>query len=97
MGGAFEVSADVPIGLRPKIQLFGFYDVVQVENLDFGTPDPIRTLESTGAGLRVSLGGDVQAELTYAKPLDRAIFSDEEKPSDRVLFSITTKFPAVFR
>jgi len=97
IGGAFEVSANVISGSRPNIQVFGFYDVVQVENLDFGTPEPKRTLASSGGGVRVSLGGDVRAELTYAKPLDRAIFSDEDKPSDRVMFSITTKFPANFR
>ena len=96
LGGAFEVSANVIPGARPNVQVFGFYDLVHIENLDFGTPDPKRTLASSGGGVRVSLGGDVRAELTYAKPLDRAIFSDEEKPSDRVMFSITTKFPATF-
>ena len=79
------------------MQAFGFYDVVQIENLDFGTPDPKRTLASAGGGVRVSLGDGVQAEITYAKPLDRAIFTDVEKPSDRILFSVTTKFPASFR
>jgi len=97
LGGAFEVSANVIPSTRPNVQLFGFYDIVQVENLDFGTPDPKRTLASTGGGVRVSLGGDVRAELTYAKPLDRAIFSDKEKPPERFMFSITTKFPATFR
>lgn len=97
LGGAFELSANVISGSRPKVQLFGFYDVVQVENLDFGTPEPKRTLASTGGGVRLSLGGDVRAELTYAKPLDLAIFSDEEKPDERFMFSVTTKFPATFR
>jgi len=97
LGGAFEVSANIITGPRPKVQAFGFYDVVQIENLDFGTPDPKRTLASAGGGVRVSLGDGVQAEITYAKPLDRAIFTDVEKPSDRILFSVTTKFPASFR
>ena len=97
LGGAFELSANVIQGSRPNVQLFGFYDIVQVENLDFGTPDPKRTLASTGGGVRISLGRDVRAELTYAKPLDLAIFSDKEKPPERFMFSITTKFPATFR
>jgi len=97
IGGAFEVSANIITGSRPSVQTFGFYDVVQVENLDFGTPDPKRTLASAGGGIRVGLGDGVRAEIIYAKPLDRAIFSDEEKPSDRLMFSITTKFPASFR
>lgn len=97
LGGAFELSANVITGSRPNVQAFGFYDIVQVENLDFGTPDPKRTLASAGGGLRIALGDGVRAEITYAKPMDRAIFSDREKPSDRVMFSITTKFPASFR
>ena len=91
-GGAFEVNARVLQGARPSVQLFGFYDVVQIENLDFATLNPKRTLASYGGGLRMAINDNVSAEITYAKPLDRAIFSDNEKPSDRVLFSVTTKF-----
>ncbi|MGN3975030.1 ShlB/FhaC/HecB family hemolysin secretion/activation protein [Tsuneonella sp. SYSU-LHT278] len=97
IGGSFEVSASPPVlsGLRP--QVFGFYDVVKIENLDFGTPDPVRTLESVGGGVRFVLGEGLRAEFTYAKPLDRALFNDAEKPPERLLFSITTKFPALFQ
>ncbi|WP_067676739.1 ShlB/FhaC/HecB family hemolysin secretion/activation protein [Tsuneonella dongtanensis] len=97
IGGAFEVTAD-PVqrpGLRA--QLFGFYDVVKIENLDLGTPERSRTLESVGGGLRLFFGEGLRAEVAYAKPLDRALFNDTEKPPERVLFSITTKFPALFQ
>jgi hemolysin activation/secretion protein len=100
IGGSLEVSAD-PIS-RPdmRAQVFGFYDVVKIENLDFGTPDPTRTLESVGGGVRFFFGEGLRglrAEITYAKPLDKALFNDTAKPPARVLFSITTKFPGLFQ
>lgn len=96
IGGAFELYTNIKAPGMPTLQTFGFYDVVQVENLDFGTFDPKRSLASIGAGLRMAIADGVQAELTYAKPLDRAQPSDLNKPTERVLFSITTKFPAIF-
>jgi len=97
IGGLAELGATVLEQSRHRLQLFGFFDLVQVENLDRGTPDPKRTLKSAGGGLRYSFGSGINAEVTYARPLDRALFSDTERPPDRVLFSITTKFPALFR
>jgi hemolysin activation/secretion protein len=97
IGGSFEATANVIDRVGMRAQLFGFYDVVRIENLDFGTPDPKRTLESAGGGIRFFLRDGLRAEVTYAKPLDRALFSDTRKPPERVLFSITTKFPALFR
>lgn len=98
IGGSFEASV-VPFkganGLRAEV--FGFYDIVKIENLDFGTPDPTRTLESVGGGVRLNLGEGLRAEFTYAKPLDKALFNDTAKPPERLLFSITTKFPALFQ
>ncbi len=80
-----------------RVKLFGFYDIVKISNLDPNTPDPDRTLASVGGGLRYSLGEGINAEVTYAKPLDRALAFDTEKPPERVLFSLTTRFPALFR
>lgn len=96
IGGAFEVYTNINAPGLPTIQTFGFYDVVQVKNLDFGTLDSKRSLASMGGGLRMAIADGVQAELTYAKPLDRAQRSDLDKPADRLLFSITKKFPAIF-
>ena len=97
LGGAFELNASPFQFDDKKLDVFGFYDVVKIENLDRFTPQPVRTLESFGAGLRFYFGDGLKAEVTYAKPLDRAIFSDEFKPSERVLLSLTTKFPSLLR
>ncbi|NNE57255.1 MAG: ShlB/FhaC/HecB family hemolysin secretion/activation protein [Hellea sp.] len=97
IGGAFELRATVIEKPKYDIEIFGFYDVVKTENLDAFTPEPTRVLESIGGGLRFSFNDSVRAELTYASPMDRAIFSDDVKPPDRVLFSITTKFPSILR
>ena len=97
IGGLAEVGATVFRSLEAQASIFGFFDIVQVENLDRGTPDPRRTLKSVGGGVRFSLGDGLRAEVAYAEPLDRALFTDDERPPARVLFSITTKFPALFR
>jgi len=92
IGAALELNANLPIDAPANIQAFGFYDVTKVENLDFGTIDPKRTLSSAGAGLRINLPRNLYAELTYAKALDRALASDVKKPPERISFSITKKF-----
>ena len=80
-----------------QLKIFGFYDIIKLENLDPNTPSPERTLASVGGGLRYSFGPGLTAEVAYAKPLDRALAIDAEKPPERVLFSLTTRFPALFR
>ena len=97
IGGAFEAYTNIQARGGPNVQAFGFYDVVQLENLDPFTTDKVRTLSSIGGGIRMAVKKGVQLELAYAKPLDRAVISDLEKPTDRVLVSITTKFPDLFR
>ena len=97
IGGLAEIGATVFRSADMQARLFGFFDIIQVENLDRGTPDPRRTLKSVGGGLRFLIGDGLRAEVTYANPLDEALFNDEEPPPARVLFSITTKIPALFR
>jgi hemolysin activation/secretion protein len=80
-----------------RVQGFGFYDIVKLRNLDPFTPTPERTLSSVGGGVRVFFRNGLTAEVAYAKPLDRALAIDAEKPPERVLFSLTTRFPALFR
>lgn len=82
---------------RRRVQGFGFFDIVALRNLDPFTPSPERTLASVGGGVRVFFGSGMTAEVTYAKPLDRALAIDAEKPPERLLFSLTTRFPALFR
>ncbi|MCT2559395.1 hypothetical protein N0B51_10435 [Tsuneonella sp. YG55] len=97
IGGSLEVSMSPPALADLQPQVFGFYDIVKIENLDFGTPDPTRTLKSVGGGLRLVLGKGLRAEFTYAKPLDKALFNDAARPPERLLFSITTRIPALFQ
>ncbi|MBU7579220.1 MAG: ShlB/FhaC/HecB family hemolysin secretion/activation protein [Porphyrobacter sp.] len=82
---------------RLRVQGFAFYDIIKLKNLDPFTPAPERTLASVGGGVRAYFGSGLTAEVTYAKPLDRALAIDAEKPPERVLFSLTTRFPALFR
>jgi hemolysin activation/secretion protein len=76
-----------------KIQLeaSAFYDSVRIWNRDTGTIETRRTLDSVGGGLRAIVSGRVIFDLTYAKPLKRALSTDRAVPTDRLLFSITTK------
>ncbi len=97
IGVAAEVTQDFVLREGLKLQAFGFYDIVQVENLDQGTPDPLRTLESWGGGLRLNLTKGLSAEIAYAEPLDRPLFNDTTEPPARVLFSISTRFPSLLR
>lgn len=97
IGVATEVTQDFINRSDFNLQAFAFYDIVQIENLDQGTPDPTRTLESWGGGLRLNLTKGLSAEIAYAEPLDRALFSDATEPPARVLFSISTRFPSLFR
>lgn len=95
----FSVEPGVTLfdDLKHRLQAFGFYDIIKLENLDPNTPSPERTLASVGGGLRYSLGQGLNVEVAYAKPLDKALAFDAEKPPERVLFTLTTRFPALFR
>lgn len=97
VGGSVELGANVLDNAELRLQAFGFFDLARLDNLDFGSPDPSRTLKSVGGGFRFYLGEGLRAEVTYAQPLDRALFSDTEKPPARILVSVTTKIPALFR
>jgi len=97
IGGAYELGATVLKQSQHRLQLFGFFDIVEIENLDPATANAKRTLKSAGGGLRYNLGSGFSAELVYASPQDRALNTDQRRPTDRVLFSITTKFPALVR
>lgn len=97
VGFSGEAGVTLFDDLKHRFQAFGFFDIVRIENLDPNTPTRERTLSSVGGGLRYSLGNGVSAEVAYAKPLDRALAIDAEKPPERVLFTLTTRFPALFR
>lgn len=79
---------------RPnKIQLevSAFYDNAHIWNLDSGAIETKRTLDSIGGGLRAIVAGRLVLDLTYARPLKRALTTDTDRPPARLLFSLTTK------
>ncbi len=79
------------------VRPFVFYDHSRLSNLDTGSTS--RTLRSYGGGaeaevpIRWLLGDDppitVQARLIYAEPLDKPFPTATEKPSSRVLFTLS--------
>ncbi|MFC0202650.1 ShlB/FhaC/HecB family hemolysin secretion/activation protein [Novosphingobium soli] len=89
-GFTVEPRVKLPVP-RFGVEASAFFDWVRLENLDPGTIDEKRTLRSLGAGLRFVLPRRLVVDLTYAHPLDRVLPTDEKKPSDRVLVSITAK------
>jgi hemolysin activation/secretion protein len=97
IGFSGEAGVTVFDDEKNRVQAFGFYDIVKLRNLDPFTLPAERTLASVGGGVRVFLGQGINAEVAYAKPLDRALAIDAEKPPERVLFTLTTRFPALFR
>ncbi len=74
-------------GLR--LELMGFYEGARIYNLDLGTKENNRLLRSVGGGFRLLKPGRFALDVTYARPLDRALSDDKERPSDRVLVSFT--------
>ncbi len=59
----------------------GFYDLVRLWNLDASAgTEAERTFKSTGGGVRVTLPGRVLLEVTYAKPLSKALALDPGAP-----------------
>lgn len=90
------------VRIEPRLQLArigkvqfeagGFFDYVRMWNLDLSAgTEANRTFRSVGGGLRIILQDRAVLELTYAKPLDKVLVSDQRKPTDRLLISLTTK------
>ena len=83
---------------------FIFYDRAHLWNLNAEgrvasasqDPEASRHLASYGAGVRFILPGKWVAEITYAKPVDKALAIDKAPPPPRLMFSITTQFPSSY-
>jgi hemolysin activation/secretion protein len=86
-----EARLDFSILPKVAVQLFGFVDNVWLWNLDAFSTENDRHLRSVGGGLRTRLPGPMLLELTYARPLDRALSINRTRASDRVLVSLTTQ------
>lgn len=88
----FRLGKPVPLGPRDyAVELIGFYDHVELWNLDTNRFEERRTLRSAGGGVRGTWGGRLRVDLLYAKPLDRNLAIDLRKPAGRVLLSVTVR------
>ncbi len=96
---AFRVEPRISLSGRgtpaaPKkwqLEVSGFYDNIRIWNLDSNAIETRRTLDSIGGGIRVIWSGRAILDLTYAKPLKRALSTDQDRPPARLLFSLTAK------
>ncbi len=88
-----EVRVNLPTGPRVKAQVFGFYDHVRLFNLDTGSTERDRKIDSYGGGVRITLPGYARLDVTYAHPLDPPLLTGAtaKVPSDRVLVSFTAQ------
>lgn len=94
IGGSaeFRLGKPVPLGAQDfAAEALGFYDHVELWNVDTNNFEKRRTLRSVGGGIRATWGSRVRLDLVYAKPLDRALAIDTEKPGGRVLLSLTVR------
>jgi hemolysin activation/secretion protein len=94
IGGTAEFRLGKPVPITAKdfaIEAVGFYDHVELWNLDTNNFERRRTLRSVGGGVRATWGAHVRMDLVYAKPLDRALAIDTEKPGGRLLLSLTVR------
>ena len=94
VGGSAEFRLGKPVPLSAKdfaVEALGFYDHVELWNLDTNNFEKRRTLRSVGGGVRATWGSRVRLDLVYAKPLDKALAIDTEKPGGRLLLSLTVR------
>ncbi|TFI58724.1 ShlB/FhaC/HecB family hemolysin secretion/activation protein [Sphingomonas parva] len=86
-----EPRLRLPIDLPLNVELTGFYDDVHLRNLDAGTTERSRRLRSVGGGVRLIKSGLFVVDALYAHPLDRVLTTDDVKPRDRFLVSLTAQ------
>ena len=94
VGGSAEFRLGKPVPLSAKdfaVEALGFYDHVELWNVDTNNFEKRRTLRSVGGGLRATWGSRVRLDLIYAKPLDKALAIDLDKPGGRLLLSLTVR------
>lgn len=91
-----EVIGKLPLTDLVVTQLFGFYDIVVLDNIDPGATETNRRLRSFGGGARLTLPGLALLEVTYAHPQDKALIIDERRPPDRLLLSLTLQLRDLF-
>ncbi len=93
IAGAHEVRANFKMGQTTRGQLYGFYDWIQLWNLDPASTERNRFLRSLGGGVRLNLYNSMRLDVTYAHPLDPPLLTGAsiKPPSDRVMVSLTAQ------
>ena len=93
IGGSVEARANFRLAPTAHGQIFGFYDVVKLRNLDSFSTEANRTLRSVGAGFRLTAFGSARLEVTYAHPMDPPLLTSTaiKRASDKVLASLTVQ------
>jgi hemolysin activation/secretion protein len=91
VGFTVEPRANIRFSDDAAAQIFGFYEGVQLWNLDTGSTEKKRYLASLGGGVRLNLLRSMRLDLTYTHPLDPPLLAgtDISPPGDRVLASLT--------
>jgi hemolysin activation/secretion protein len=88
----FRIGKPVPLTARDyAVEAIGFYDHIELWNLDTNNFERRRTLRSVGGGVRATWGSRVRVDLVYAKPLDKNLAIDLQKPGGRLLLSVTVR------
>lgn len=93
VGYTIEPRINFDLRKSGRGQLFGYYDVIHLWNLDSGSTERKRRIASIGGGVRMTLVNGVRAELTYSHPLDPPLLTGNQirPPADRVLFSLSVQ------
>ena len=97
IGGSIEARGNFRLPPNSTVaatgQVFAFYDIVKLRNLDTGTTEANRTLRSVGAGFRLTAFASARLEVTYAHPLDPPLLTgtNVHRASDKVLASLTVQ------
>jgi hemolysin activation/secretion protein len=94
MAGSFELRFDqkANFGYLTGYQLYSFVDAGVAWNDGFNYTQGI-ALTSTGAGVRLFLGNDIQADIAFALPLGYRA-PDNSMRSARLLFTLSSAFRA---
>ena len=75
-------------------ELYGFYDVGAIWQIDAGGSDKRESLASTGVGVRTNLAENFWGALELAFPLTRSptVDRDDGDKSPRLFFSVIKRF-----
>lgn len=96
ISGSVEVqwNEPYPVNYLEDYQLFGFYDIGKVWNVDGATPDDDDSLASAGFGVRADLPSNVKAGMSLAIPLTRGVQTNGTRNDvdPKVYFHLNKRF-----